>query len=468
MDARLRRSLLDGTSLDAGELVCTTDENNVPTDTGHARNEVRLRNLWHRATYLVVRCREGDRQDDAAFHNIVIQRRSKLKDYCPGKLDPAPGGVVGFGESCFHNAQRELLEEMGIDVRVDNTNTNTMTRLFTFPYQDDRVKCWGELYEVLYTGSLSDMTLQPEEVEEVTSVPLSKLAAEINNHNILNINNNNNNNNEEWTQDGLHALRLYLQYQHDVITRQYRGHSSLTELDSPYELRRKPKVLFFDCDDCLYFNDWNTADRLTKKIDAWCRQHLTDFPPGEAYRLYQTHGTALRGLLEEKLLHRDGVDGYLRDVHDVPLDDVRPDPALRALLSRLDPAIPRYVFTASVADHAERCLAALGVRDLFEDVVVDTQQCDLHTKHSDHSFRAAMRVAGVTEPRDCLLLDDSLKNIEAARAMGWRSVLVGRKGRDCGTPVTSHGHAEFEVDRIHDLEKILPELFVHEEEGVKE
>lgn len=31
-------------------------------------------------------------------------------------------------------------------------------------------------------------------------------------------------------------------------------------------------VCFFDCDDCLYFNDWGTAKLLTEKIEAHCIQ----------------------------------------------------------------------------------------------------------------------------------------------------------------------------------------------------
>ena len=71
-----------------------------------------------------------------------------------------------------------------------------------------------------------------------------------------------------------------------------------------------------------------------------------------------------------------------------------------------------------------------------------------------------MKIAGVpkNEPESCIFLDDSRKNIEAAREIGWRSVLVGTVGRDCGTPISSD-HAELEIDRIHDMPTALPELF---------
>ena len=38
------------------------------------------------------------------------------------------------------------------------------------------------------------------------------------------------------------------------------------------------------------------------------------------------------------------------------------------------------------------------------------------------------------------------------------SVLVGRTGRDCGKEITSE-HAEVEIDRIHQLPEVFPELF---------
>jgi hypothetical protein len=34
------------------------------------------------------------------------------------------------------------------------------------------------------------------------------------------------------------------------------------------------QVCLFDCDDCLYFNDWHTANHLTEKIEAYCIKYL--------------------------------------------------------------------------------------------------------------------------------------------------------------------------------------------------
>lgn len=112
----LRDKLQQGTTLNAKERVFTVDEHNRPTARGHLRSEMRLQNLWHRATYIIIR-HVVEEQEEEDY--ILVQRRSHLKDYCPNTLDPAPGGVVGFQESYETNAKRELLEEMNIAVDGD-------------------------------------------------------------------------------------------------------------------------------------------------------------------------------------------------------------------------------------------------------------------------------------------------------------------------------------------------------------
>lgn len=88
------------------------------------------------------------------------------------------------------------------------------------------------------------------------------------------------------------------------------------------------------------------------------------------------------------------------------------------------------------------------------------KSCNLATKHSKQAFETALKIAGVTNPEACLFFDDSTKNIKVARSLGIRSILVGRVGRDCGQPITSE-HAENEIDLIHDLPNVVPEIFEH-------
>ena len=64
------------------------------------------------------------------------------------------------------------------------------------------------------------------------------------------------------------------------------------------------------------------------------------------------------------------IDEYLKDVHDLPIHEhLSIDNELRDMILKIDPSIPKYIFTASVRHHAERCLKALGIDDLFVDII---------------------------------------------------------------------------------------------------
>ena len=103
-------SLLLGLSPSSTEQLQAIDgsSNTAIIGEGVRRREGRLHNLPHRATYVIVL-----RPSDGKFY---VQRRSTIKDYCPGYLDPTTGGCVAVGESYRQNAGREVKEEIGLDV----------------------------------------------------------------------------------------------------------------------------------------------------------------------------------------------------------------------------------------------------------------------------------------------------------------------------------------------------------------
>lgn len=192
-------SLKDGTSLDAKERVCTvTYPDNVPTPEGSLRKDMRLQNMWHRATYIVVKHDTSSEDED----QFIVQKRSHLKDYCPSRLDAAPGGVVAFGESYLENASREIEEEMGIDVSENNPLQNKMDRLFGFSYQDGIVRVFGECFRVSYRGPIDGLNLQEAEVEKVIVMTASELKCHMEKKP------------DDFLPDSLHAMKLY--FEHDA------------------------------------------------------------------------------------------------------------------------------------------------------------------------------------------------------------------------------------------------------------
>ena len=87
------------------------------------------------------------------------------------------------------------------------------------------------------------------------------------------------------------------------------------------------------------------------------------------------------------------------------------------------------------------------------------RRAQLATKHSASSFRAAMDFANLpaSDAGACVFFDDSVKNIATASNVGWRPVLVGLVGRDCGAPVICD-EAEKSIQSIHSLFDAIPEL----------
>jgi len=152
-------SLNMSSTLSAEEMVEIVDEKNSVIKPVK-RAVMRRDRLIHRATYAFIK------DSDNYFY---VQKRSKLKDYCPGYFDPTPGGVVGAGESYSVTNLREIEEEMGIDPIV-----NPSVHLFTHYYEDERLRCFGDAWELTYDGPLK---LQQTEVESVHKMTMQEIIA---------------------------------------------------------------------------------------------------------------------------------------------------------------------------------------------------------------------------------------------------------------------------------------------------
>ena len=115
------------------------------------RSEMRDKGLLHRVTYILVFNSRGD---------VLVQTRTKIKDWYPGYFDLAAGGVMTIGEEYIDSAKRELKEELGI---VASLNYE-----FKIYFEDNQgqnmTRSWGKVYSCISDGPFA---LQKEEVAEV-------------------------------------------------------------------------------------------------------------------------------------------------------------------------------------------------------------------------------------------------------------------------------------------------------------
>ncbi|MFC3282862.1 NUDIX hydrolase [Litchfieldella rifensis] len=141
----------------ADERIQLVDAHNRPCGSA-LRAQMRRFQLWHRATYVVVRNRHGE---------LCVQRRTLTKEVFPGGVDLAAGGVVGAGEAVHVAARRELAEELGI--------TGVPLRFcLDFRYAEGGHHIYGSAFLVEYSGALR---LQPEEVAQAIWLPLDEALA---------------------------------------------------------------------------------------------------------------------------------------------------------------------------------------------------------------------------------------------------------------------------------------------------
>ena len=138
------------------------------------------------------------------------------------------------------------------------------------------------------------------------------------------------------------------------------------------------------------------------------------------------------------------------------------DENLRPFLESIK--IPKIILTNSPREHAERVLARLNVRDLF-DCICDIRDCQLLGKPYEEAYRIALKMCSGTV-ENSIFLDDMQKYTDGFASMGGTAVLVGEKN---GKPLSEdsaaafkgfakHTGRTFKIKSIYQLKDVLAEL----------
>lgn len=142
------------------ELVDVVDEADRVVGTA-TRAQMRAQRLRHRCTFVVVRSTAGE---------VLVHRRSDLKDLWPGYWDLCAGGVVGSGEDWEPAARRELAEELGVtDAVLEPLGAGT--------YDDVHVAEVARIWTTVHDGPFAFTDDEVVEARFVTLVELADLLA---------------------------------------------------------------------------------------------------------------------------------------------------------------------------------------------------------------------------------------------------------------------------------------------------
>lgn len=231
---------------------------------------------------------------------------------------------------------------------------------------------------------------------------------------------------------------------------------SISSSVSPFD------CLIFDLDDTLYPLSTGIAQAVKRNIEEFLVEKC-GFPESKAsnlrVELFKTHGSTLAGL--RALGYNVTAQDYHSFVHGrLPYDSIKPDPQLRSLLRSINQR--KIIFTNSDRIHAMNVLNRLGLMDCFEQIIcfetmnpslsVETRpdQHPIVLKPSMDAMKIAIDVANV-DPRRTLFLDDNVRNVAAAKAVGLRTALVGK--------TVKSKEAEYCVERVNQLAQVVPEIW---------
>jgi putative hydrolase of the HAD superfamily len=181
------------------------------------------------------------------------------------------------------------------------------------------------------------------------------------------------------------------------------------------------RTILFDLDDTLYPRQSGIMEQIRALILRYIETRLelsTEQADALRRHYFQTYGTTMRGLQVNQQIDPDE---FLHFVHNIPLDQyLRPNPHLDTVLASLPQE--KVVFTNASREHAVRVLNLLGIARHFARVI-DVRDMEYESKPQPEAYRRICTILGV-QPEECLIVEDNVRNLRPAKALGMTTVLI--------------------------------------------
>jgi len=178
----------------------------------------------------------------------------------------------------------------------------------------------------------------------------------------------------------------------------------------------------FDLDNTLHNATPHIFPHINRSMTAYLQEHLQlDEAAASDLRMYywQRYGATLSGLMRH---HGTDPDHFLWHTHQFPVLDrmVLREPRLRHVLKNLPGR--KVVFSNAPQHYAHAVLKLLRVDDLFDDVMA-VEHTRYRPKPDFFGFLRLLKNQRV-KAAQCVMVEDSLENLQAAKRLGMRTVWV--------------------------------------------
>ncbi len=187
-------------------------------------------------------------------------------------------------------------------------------------------------------------------------------------------------------------------------------------------------VWIFDLDNTLHDAGAHIFPHINRSMTAYLQAHLrVSEQEANALRQHYWHryGATLQGMMRH---HGTDPAHFLHHTHQFPEIEkmVLYAPRLRHVLRALPGK--KIVFSNAPERYAHEVLGLLRVADLFDDVIA-MEQTHYRPKPDPYGYRQAMRRHRVKAVQ-CVMVEDSLANLMAAKRLGMRTVWVSGGNRN--------------------------------------
>ncbi|MBK9160907.1 MAG: pyrimidine 5'-nucleotidase [Nitrosomonadales bacterium] len=188
------------------------------------------------------------------------------------------------------------------------------------------------------------------------------------------------------------------------------------------------RVWVFDLDNTLHNATPHIFPHINRSMTAYLQQYLQlDEQAANDLRVYywRRYGATLSGLMRH---HGTRPEHFLWHTHQFPELDrmVLREPRLRHVLKVLPGR--KVVFSNAPLHYARAVLKLLRVNDLFDDVMA-VEHTRFRPKPDVFGFMRLMKKHGVRAAQ-CVMIEDSLDNLRAAKRLGMRTVWVNAGNRN--------------------------------------
>lgn len=149
------------------DFIDIVDKYNQPTGQVNTIDEACNQGLWHRGAHVVLHKPDG---------SILLLQRSKQAMLSPGLHTFGAGGSVDAGETPEEAAIREVYEETGIKLAINDLQFIGMFRIRK-DWQYKSKRKYSRSFDYSYTAEVDSdtvLTPQPDEVESLTFITLAE------------------------------------------------------------------------------------------------------------------------------------------------------------------------------------------------------------------------------------------------------------------------------------------------------